>query len=98
MSAHQIISGPVGTNWAYTHQEHTHTHPTDGLTRLCRSMVADGLEGPAEVRRVCGTLVLTISHIERLAKKSLREDDKGLRYAKYVPFDRSVFGGQEEAA
>lgn len=98
MSAHQITVQPAGPAWSYAHQEHAHVHPTDGLSRLCRELVALGMSGPAEVRRGCGTLVLTVSHIERLAKKSLREDDKGIRYVKFVPFDPSVFGAKEPAA
>lgn len=92
MSApHQITINRVGLNWSYSCREHTHTHPTDGLAGLCRIMVAAGLSGPAEMRDATGDLRLTTSHIERLAKRSLREDGKGMRYVKYAPFDASVF-------
>jgi len=61
------------------------THRSDALRRLCRAMVARGLSGPAEVRGEDGKLRMTIRAIERSARWTLSEGERGFSLTRYVP-------------
>jgi hypothetical protein len=58
---------------------------TDQVGRLCRELKA----GTLQIYR-SDMLCMTLDIAER-AEKSLGESDRGLRFSKYQPFDRSVF-------
>ena len=71
---------------AHAESNATATHATDALSRLCRLLTAAGLHGAAEVRGTDGRLRFTVKDIERLAQRTLREDDaSGLRWHQYRP-------------
>lgn len=71
---------------AHAESNATATHATDALSRLCRLLTAAGLHGAAEVRGPDGRLRFTVRSIERLAQRSLRENDTDcLRWSRYCP-------------
>jgi len=57
---------------------------TDAVGKLCR-VLKDGTLHIYRNGKVC----MTVNVSER-AKKSLSENDTGIRYVKYVPFDATV--------
>ncbi|MDI3308136.1 MAG: hypothetical protein QJR07_13675 [Acetobacteraceae bacterium] len=87
--AHQItVRSDARGVYTYTHTGTgiTEAHPTDGLSRLCRRLVAFGARGAAEVRGDDGRLRYTVPAIERTAKRTLCEDDRrGLHWRTYRP-------------
>lgn len=87
---HRIVVAPVPGKIGERGRFYTHAHPTtglaathhtDSLSRLCRKMVAAGLTGPATVYGPDDKPRLTVRAIERLAQKTLREDEEsGFRW------------------
>ena len=66
-------------------------HPTDGLARICRKMVAAGLTGPAVLTGVDDDKPrLTVRSIGGVAKLSLRENGRGLYWTKFTPPDSTA--------
>ena len=86
MASHQIISHISGRCVTYIHAHLSASHHTDGLSRLCRLMVAAGKSGVAEVRGTDGKLRLLVPSLEKAARLSLTENDRGFRLAHHRPF------------
>lgn len=58
---------------------------------LCRALVAAGVEdAPIEFYDETGQRCFSISSIIGGAKRTIVEDDRGIRTAKYVPFNRDA--------
>jgi hypothetical protein len=85
----------AGNQWTYAAEGMSATHKTDGLCALCRDLVEAGFSGPAMSYRD-GTPSVVVKDIARMATRTLQENDKGLRFAKFVPFDRTMLAAASE--
>lgn len=86
MAPHQITMRSCKGRVTFSCGHLSAVHHTNALRRLCRSMVAAGLAGRAEVRDYDGALRLIIMSVEKAARWSLLETDNGFGLRRFEPF------------